>query len=259
MIEEVAEVVEQPIEEEVMTQQDRMALEIINLRAERDAAIDRAKHAEDLLLSSQLSPLSVEGNDEKCVSMTGLSWEVLLTTKNYLSGFHVGTAHSMAFFDQFFITLVKLRHNPTFLLLAHIRGISESGCILIFWRIVDLMYEKLSFLVSFQDRESIFQTIPTHIKEVYPRLTCIIDCFEVFIESPQNLQAKQQCYSNYKKHSTLKVLISCTASGAINFVSKCYGGRTSDVQIVRESGFIQPQYHQPGNQILGISILFLFH
>ena len=38
--------------------------------------------------------------------------------------------------------------------------------------------------------------------------------------------------------------------GAITFLSPVWGGRASDVKIVRESGFISRQYHMPGDQIL---------
>ena len=73
---------------------------------------------------------------------------------------------------------------------------------------------------------------------------------EVFVESPSSLMAQAKFYSNYKKHCTIKVLISCTPLGAINFISQCYGGRTSDVQITRESDFSSSKFHMPGDQIL---------
>ena len=100
------------------------------------------------------------------------------------------------------------------------------------------------------DRAQIFQTIPPVFKSKFPRLTSIIDCFEIFIESPRNLLARAQCYSQYKKHTTIKVSISCTPLRAVNFVSKCWGGRASDIQIVRESGFTTTRFHMSGDQIL---------
>ncbi|XP_047137573.1 uncharacterized protein LOC100202502 [Hydra vulgaris] len=85
-------------------------------------------------------------------------------------------------------------------------------------------------------RELIFETLPPIFKSKFPRLTSIIDCFQVFIESPAL--------------HILTVFISCTPLGAINFVSKCWGGRASDIQIVRESNFTSSKYHYPGDQIL---------
>ena len=70
------------------------------------------------------------------------------------------------------------------------------------------------------------------------------------IESPRNLLARAQCFSQYKRHCTIKVFISCTPLGAINFLSKCWEGHASDIQIVRDSEFTTLKYHWPGDQIL---------
>lgn len=134
--------------------------------------------------------------------------------------------------------------------MAHLKGVPKSTIIDYFWKWVDLMYSKLGFLIKWADRETIFKIVPPVFKKKFPRLTSIIDCFEVFVESPKNLLARAQCFSNYKKHTTIKVFISCSPVGAINFLSKAWGGRASDVQIVRESDFISPKYHLPGDQIL---------
>ena len=70
------------------------------------------------------------------------------------------------------------------------------------------------------------------------------------IESPRNLLARAQCFSQYKRHCTIKVFISCTPLGAINFLSKCWEGHASDIQIVRDSEFTTLKYHWPGDKIL---------
>ena len=58
------------------------------------------------------------------------------------------------------------------------------------------------------DRYHINDTIPGLFKSKFPRLTSIVDSFEVFIESPRNLLARDQCYSQYKKRRTSKVFVS---------------------------------------------------
>lgn len=127
---------------------------------------------------------------------------------------------------------------------------NSSTLIGYFWKWIDILHAKIGFMVHWPDREAVFEAVPLVFKEKFPRLTTIIDCFEIFIEAPKNLKARAQCYSNYKKHCTIKFLIACTPLGAISFISKAWGGRASDVQIVRESGFISPTYHFPGDQIL---------
>lgn len=88
------------------------------------------------------------------------------------------------------------------------------------------------------------------MKALFPRLTGIIDCFEIFIEAPGNLKARAQCWSNYKHHTTMKFLISCNPLGAINFLSSAWGGRVSDVHLVRHSGLLSLPDHHLGDQIL---------
>ncbi|XP_057676560.1 uncharacterized protein LOC130906338 [Corythoichthys intestinalis] len=57
--------------------------------------------------------------------------------------------------------------------------------------------------------------------------TVIIDCFEIFTENPSNLKARAQMFSSYKHHHTMKYFICITPKGAICFLSKGWGGRTS--------------------------------
>ena len=101
-----------------------------------------------------------------------------------------------------------------------------------------------------QDHDYAYDNIPDVFKLKFPRLLSIRDCFEIFVESPSSLMARAQLYSQYKRHCTIKVLISFTPLGASNYISKHYGGRVSDRQITRESGFTTSKYHMPGDQIL---------
>ena len=67
---------------------------------------------------------------------------------------------------------------------------------------------------------------------------------------PKNLKARAQVYSNYKKHSTVKVFIVCSPLGAVTYLSTARGGRASDVEMVRASDFISSKYHQLRDQLL---------
>lgn len=236
------------------SEREQLYMELDNVRRERDQALAEVSRLSTLIKDSTLSSSSIEGDNEKCKMMTGISSDVFDKLYMYCNKFlsdnrHV-TRQSLPLHDQLFLTLVKLRHNVSFDLLAKVRGLPKTTCIDYFWKWIDLLYAKIGFMVKMQDRDFIFRTIPPTFKSKFPRLTCIIDCFEVFIEAPRNLKARAQCYSNYKHHTTAKVFISCSPLGAINFVAKAYGGKASDVQIVRESGFISLTYHNPGDQIL---------
>ena len=47
----------------------------------------------------------------------------------------------------------------------------------------------------------------------------------------------------------MKVFISCSLLGHVNIFSKAWGGCGSDIEVVRDSGFISLRYHNPGDQI----------
>ena len=67
---------------------------------------------------------------------------------------------------------------------------------------------------------------------------CIINCTEVFIERPFNLNARAQTFSNYKSRNTVKYLVSITPSGAASFLSAGWSGRASDKEATLKSCFL---------------------
>ena len=87
----------------------------------------------------------------------------------------------------------------------------------LFWNTIYLLHSANGFLVKPTDRECLGYIAPMHFKNTFPKLNCIIDCFEIFIDQPKNLKA--QTYSNYKYHNTAIVFIACNLRGAIIFVS----------------------------------------
>ena len=83
---------------------------------------------------------------------------------------------------------------------------------------------------------------------MYSHATCIIDCSEIFLERPSSLLARAQTYSQYKHHNTVKILMAISPTGAIIFLSKCWGGRVSDKYLTANCGFYN--YLIPGDLVL---------
>ena len=80
------------------------------------------------------------------------------------------------------------------------------------------------------------------------KVAIIIDCFEIFLDRPSNLQARASTWSNYKHKNTAKVLIGITPQGVVSFVSECWGGRVSDKYLTDHCGILKKLL--PGDVIL---------
>ena len=68
------------------------------------------------------------------------------------------------------------------------------------------------------------------------------------MENPSSLEIQACLYSEYKHHCTVKFLVCITPNGVISRISPVYGGRSSDVFIVRDSGFLD--LLEPRDQIM---------
>lgn len=80
--------------------------------------------------------------------------------------------------------------------------------------------------------------MPGEFKKHYPNTRVILDCTEIFAETPSSLLLQSQLYSSYESNTTLKGLIGISPHGAITFVSSLYTGAISDKEITRCSGIL---------------------
>ena len=103
---------------------------------------------------------------------------------------------------------------------------------------IKLLSKELRHLIIWPSKGKIFATLPDAFKRLYPKVRTIIDCTEVFVETPNSLEVQALLWSEYKHHCTIKYLVAITPNGAISWVSPCYGGRTTDKYIVKDSGFL---------------------
>ena len=87
-------------------------------------------------------------------------------------------------------------------------------------------------------RECINKLMPDSFKELYPLTRVIIDCTEIYVQTPSSLLLQSQLYSSYKSNTTLKGLIGIAPHGAITFVSSLYTGSISDKEMTRFSGIL---------------------
>jgi hypothetical protein len=141
---------------------------------------------------------------------------------------------------QLCLTLMRLRrgYNLTDLSYQFRMGRDTIGNIFITW--IQLLYKKFGMI---RDKmfvpKSYHAPLPAPFKNSLLRdVRIVIDCTEFQTESSGDFKQQGNLYSNYKSHTTAKVLTGVAPSGALMFVSDAYEGSISDREIVIQSGFL---------------------
>lgn len=142
--------------------------------------------------------------------------------------------------DLFFIylTLYKIKTNDSFEKIGDLLGVSKTYASKIFQRSSVILAHFMKKLIFWPSKFSIKKNLPIQFRITFANVQSIIDCLEIEIQKPSSAKQQALTWSDYKKCNTIKYLISSTPDGLINFVSKGYGGRTSDVAIFEDCGFL---------------------
>lgn len=194
-------------------------------------------------LADKEVPNLIQKKPKACQFYTGLnSFEKLWMMFTWLVQFVPKESRrcKLTYIDQFVVTLMKLRLNMPLQDLAFRFGIAlqSSSKYFHFW----LHAMCVCFppaLIKWPSRENLRTSIPLCFRDKFSSCVCIIDCFEIFLERPIKLKERASTYSSYKSHNTVKFLIGITPQGYVSFVSKGYGGRSSDKFIVEDSNFLE--------------------
>lgn len=184
-----------------------------------------------------------KGNDKKTRFYTGLpTWSLLKNFCDLIEEFlptHFNCKLSR--FRMVVLTLMKLRLNLTFTDIGYRFQIDETTASRYFHRCIFILFKLFenSQLIYWPQKKNLLLNTPSYFRSTFKEMiTIIVDCFELFIERSPVLKAAAQAFSYYKHHPTLKYLIGISVTGAILFVSRGYGGRASDKEVVTKSGFL---------------------
>lgn len=152
-------------------------------------------------------------------------------------------------FQVFFITLNRLRLSTSFTSFAYQFNVTQQTIFKYFHQCMFILHSKLRSLVHWVNREDLQLAMPKSFKRYFGnKVTVIVDCFEIMIETSSQKQAICQTWSNYKHAQTAKFLIGISAFGQIMYISDGYGGRASGKDITMDCGFLS--YLEEGDVVL---------
>ena len=140
--------------------------------------------------------------------------------------------------DRIMLVLVKLKTNETFNNIATLFSIHPHTASKYFKQTLKILHSYAIKMIYWPTREEARARPPDSFKGVYDNCHAILDCTEIPIEKPNDPEQEILTYSDYKSRNTVKFLAACLPSGEITSYSRGYGGRTTDRQIVQESGFL---------------------
>ena len=145
---------------------------------------------------------------------------------------------AMQLIDEFFLFLVRIKLGLFEQDLAHRFNLHISSVSRKITTWANYLYFFLGSQPIWPSRTDVLAKMPEEFKKHYPTTRVILDCTEIFAETPTSLLLQSQLYSSYKSNTTLKSLIGISPHGAITFVSSLYTGAISDKEITRCSGIL---------------------
>lgn len=120
-----------------------------------------------------------------------------------------GPKRKLTKYQEFILTLLRLRLGLVTFFLADMFGVSNSRVSQIFTTWITFMSSVFGRFVKWQSKEMNMKCMPLSFKKKFPRTRSIIDCTELFVQKPRTPSAQSTTYSSYKHHNTFKSLVRC--------------------------------------------------
>lgn len=149
-----------------------------------------------------------------------------------------GRKRSLQPIDEMFLTLVKLRQGSANEDIGERFKLSSSEATRIFVTWVNFMHAVLDVFEIWLSKRKIKKYMPDCFKGLYENVRVIIDCTEIPLEKPSDLECQAATFSTYKHCNTVKALVGISPSGVPTFVSDTFEGSISDNEITIKSGLL---------------------
>ncbi|XP_064462552.1 uncharacterized protein LOC135373250 [Ornithodoros turicata] len=184
------------------------------------------------------SVTSESDHAEVLKDLTGVSPTCFAVLLGLLTQVKTPRAMDISRESRLLLFLMKMKHALTFAALGALFSVHRTTASRTFYATLDTLYSKTQGWLIWFPREVVQETMPHSFREKCPTCRVIIDCTEVPIEKPPEVSEQVNCWSSYKSNFTLKFLVGVTPCGFISFVSRVFGGRSSDTYITANSGLL---------------------
>ena len=134
------------------------------------------------------------------------------------------------------MVLVRLRFALLENDIAHRFNIRVSSVSRILTTWIIFLDQQLRPLITFPSRIVVQRHMPSQFRQKYPDTRVIIDCTEIFTETP-SLPVQAAVYSHYKHHHTLKGLVGISPSGVVTLYLTCLVARPVTERLYDEVAF----------------------
>ncbi|XP_077520323.1 uncharacterized protein LOC144130217 [Amblyomma americanum] len=150
---------------------------------------------------------------------------------------------------QLVLVLMRLRLGLDGLDLAYRFGVSKTTVSRMWATWLDFLDNRLCQVPTWMPPELCDKYRPKAFSDKgYTTVDGILDCTEIFIETPSSFRVQSETYSTYKKHNTAKGLVVCSPNGFVTFVSDLAPGRVSDKALTNSSGVLEK--FAPGRSVM---------
>lgn len=176
-------------------------------------------------------------NDDKVKFYTGLPNYKILEDLFYFVKDRVLIGKKLSQFEEFMLTLMKLRLNTCLQDLAYRADISVAAtCLIIDKWLIALDEYITSDCIKWPDRDVLQKTMPVTFQKAFGgKVTVTIDCLKIFFERPPNLLTGVDTTAQYKHRCLVKYYFGITHNGIIVSITRMDGDIVSDMCFLEHS------------------------